>query len=134
MIVILDYGVGNVRSIANMLTKVGAANKVSADPADIRAADKLILPGVGAFDHVVSAFRASALKSVVEEKVMGGTMILGICVGMQMLGRGSEEGSLPGLNWVPGDVKRFRFDPATDLRVPHMGWNEVAVARPHALT
>lgn len=124
MIVIVDYGVGNVGSVANMLRKVGARSRVSAARADIEAADKLILPGVGHFGRGMHKLHETGLVPVLGEQVMErGKPVLGVCLGMQMMTRGSEEAAEPGLGWIDGDTHRF---PATAaLRVPHMGWNEI---------
>ena len=128
MIVIVDYGVGNLRSVSNMLRKVGADAKVSGDPADIRIADKVLLPGVGHFDHGMRMLRRSGLHEAIEEYALNaGKPILGICLGAQILGKGSEEGVEPGLGWI--DMVCRRIPPAPDLRVPHMGWNRVTVRR-----
>jgi glutamine amidotransferase len=124
MIVIVDYGVGNVGSVANMLRKVGARARISASSADIEAADKLILPGVGHFDSGMAKLNETGLVPVLEEQVLArGKPVLGICLGMQMLTRGSEEGSAPGLGWI--DAYTHRFPDMAGLRVPHMGWNTV---------
>jgi glutamine amidotransferase len=124
MIVIVDYGVGNVGSVANMLRKVGARARISASSADIEAADKLILPGVGHFDSGMAKLNETGLVPVLAEQVLAkGKPVLGICLGMQMLTRGSEEGSAPGLGWI--DAYSHRFPDMAGLRVPHMGWNTV---------
>lgn len=124
MIVIVDYGVGNVGSVLNMLRKVGAKARVSRALGDIEAADKLILPGVGHFGHGMSKLAEAGLIPVLEEQVLSRSKpILGICLGMQMMTQGSEESDVPGLGWI--DAFTHRFPDATDLRVPHMGWNVV---------
>lgn len=123
MIVIIDYGMGNVGSIQNMLKKTGFESVVSRDRSVIDAADKIILPGVGAFDAAMQSLQDLDLidllhqKAVVEKKT-----ILGICLGMQILAASSDEGSLKGLGWIDAEVKKFKSD---NLKIPHMGWNIV---------
>ncbi len=132
MIVIVDYGMGNLGSILNMLKKVGApAAKISSDPRDIEQAEKLILPGVGAFDAGMQKLRETGLVSLLNEKVIKlKTPTLGVCLGMQLIGKVSEEGELPGLGWIDAETIRFRFNPnQTRLKIPHMGWNTVKVKR-----
>lgn len=124
MIVIIDYGVGNVGSVLNMLRKAGARARISADKADIQAADKLILPGVGHFGRGMSKLRETGLVPTLNEQVIErGKPVLGICLGMQMMTRGSEESNDPGLGWI--DAYTHRFPDMAGLRVPHMGWNVV---------
>lgn len=124
MITIIDIGIGNLGAIKNMLRKIGAEVQISADEQEIRRADKLVLPGVGAFDHGMRALSESGLTDTLNEQVLGAKKsVLGICLGAQMLGNRSEEGSLPGLGWIDMDVVRFPRKPG--LRVPHMGWNSV---------
>lgn len=124
MIVIIDYGVGNVGSVANMLRKAGARARISASVADIEAADKLILPGVGHFDSGMGKLNETGLVPALTEQVIGRRKpVLGICLGMQMMTRASEEGSTPGLGWI--DATTHRFPDLAGLRVPHMGWNTV---------
>jgi glutamine amidotransferase len=131
MIVIIDYGMGNLGSIANMLKKVGAQVMVSPDAAVIATADKLILPGVGAFDQGMKNLAQYGLISLLNRKVLEDkTPILGICLGMQFMTHRSDEGKLPGLGWIEADTLRFHFGPdRTDLKIPHMGWNTVKVCK-----
>jgi glutamine amidotransferase len=131
VIVIIDYGMGNLGSILNMLKKVGAQAKVSADVEEIEKADKLILPGVGAFDSGMQRLAELGLIDVLNEKVLRRkTPTLGVCLGMQLLMKRSAEGALPGLGWIDGETIRFQFDPRqTRLKIPHMGWNTAAVQR-----
>jgi glutamine amidotransferase len=134
MVTIVDYGVGNLASIANMARKAGTACVVSSDPAVIARATKLILPGVGAFDRGMANLEERRLIPALNERVMGsGVPTLGLCLGMQLLGRGSEEGTRPGLGWLNADSVRFKFTAETSLKVPHMGWNFIEPAAPAAL-
>lgn len=131
MIAILDYGLGNVMAFQNVFKRLGIPVNVARTADDLRDADKLILPGVGAFDQAMTLFEQSGLRGRAEEMALGrGVPVIGICVGMQMLANGSEEGQLPGLGWVPGHVRKFdaaRLSHAT--RLPHMGWNDVQPVR-----
>jgi imidazole glycerol-phosphate synthase subunit HisH len=129
MIAIVDYNIGNLAAVANMLSRIGAANRITASAADIADADQIILPGNGSFDACMRNLRASGLLHVLEKKVLREhTPLLGICVGAQMLGIASAEGVEPGLGWIDMRVRRFPSMPA--LKVPHMGWSEVRSARP----
>lgn len=133
MIAIVDYDIGNVGAVANMLRRVGVPAEITADPAKIAAADRIILPGNGAFDACITNLRSTGLLPLLERRVLvEKTPLLGICVGAQMLGRRSEEGSEPGLGWLDMQVRRFPQLPG--LPVPHMGCAQVTV-RParHAL-
>lgn len=136
MISIVDYGVGNLASIQNMLKRIGIDSMISSQEKDLMAADKLILPGVGAFDTCVAQLQQSGLinclnKKVIEEK----TPVLGVCVGMQLLLEGSEEGMLAGLGWIRGrNVKFERSQMPNVYKVPHMGWTDVIVAKQSKLT
>ena len=135
MITIVDYGMGNVGSILNMLKHLGHAACISAQPDDIRHASKLILPGVGAFDAGMSNLAARGLRQALDEAVCERQVpVLGICLGMQLLSRRSEEGLLPGLGWLDAATVRFHFA-ATDSgpRIPHMGWNLAIPVRPDPL-
>lgn len=124
MIIIVDYGVGNVGSIFNMLRKIGVRARISGAERDVEMADKLILPGVGHFGHGMNKLRESGLIPVLEDQVRSRAKpVLGICLGMQMMTRGSEESVIPGLGWVDAFTRRFPDVPG--LRVPHMGWNLV---------
>ena len=132
MIVIIDYGMGNLGSILNMLKRVGVKDaKVSSDPKEIEQAEKLILPGVGAFDTGMQRLRETGLIGLLNEKVLKAkTPTLGVCLGMQLLTKISEEGELPGLGWLDAETIRFRFDQKkTGLKIPHMGWNTVQIQR-----
>jgi imidazole glycerol-phosphate synthase subunit HisH len=132
MIHIVDYGVGNCGSIANMLSHLGIANRVSGDPADIMTAERLILPGVGAFDagmgNLETRGLVEPLRRAVRERQ---TPLLGVCLGMQLLCDHSAEGSKPGLGLIKAHC--LRFDPAAAIKVPHMSWAEVDVVRPGRL-
>jgi glutamine amidotransferase len=129
MIAIVDIGVGNLGAIKNMLRKVGAQAEITGSADAIEAADKIVLPGVGAFDHGMGALAASGLMDVLNEQALDARKpVLGICLGAQMLGRKSEEGSLPGLGWIDMDVVRFPRD--AGVKIPHMGWSTVSPATP----
>jgi len=133
VITIVDYGMGNLGSIRNMLRRVGASATITGDPSEIAAATKLLLPGVGHFDAAMQQIADRGLRDVLDRKAtVERVPTLGICLGMQLLTRGSEEGRLPGLGWVDADVRRFPAD--ASLKVPHMGWNLVTPTRPSALT
>lgn len=124
MIVVVDYGVGNLSSVANMLRKAGAEVCVSREPDEIRQADKLLLPGVGHFDHGMKMLNASGLRDVLDDFALSSKRpVLGICLGGQILGKGSEEGASPGLGWIDMECRRFEVMPG--IRVPHMGWNQI---------
>jgi glutamine amidotransferase len=132
MIVIVDYGVGNLASVSNMLRKAGAEVCVSRDAGQIREAQKLLLPGVGHFDHGMNMLQASGLRPVLDEFALNTRRpVLGICLGAQILGKGSEEGRLPGLGWL--DMACRRFPDMPGVRVPHMGWNQILRKAPSAL-
>lgn len=128
MIAVIDYGIGNVNSIVNMLKKIGVEAILAKQPEDILKADKLILPGVGSFDTGMQKLKDSGLMdNLVEHAISKGKPLLGICLGMQMLGRCSEEGSEEGLGFIPFETKRFRLEEKKYLKVPHMGWNIVSI-------
>ena len=129
MITIVNYGMGNLGSLANMLKHLGVPAAIVADPDVIARAERLILPGVGAFDAAMSRIAAVAgLREVLEVKAHRERIpVLRVCLGMQLLTNGSDEGVLPGLGWIPGRTRRF--PKAEGIKVPHMGWN---VASPGA--
>ncbi|HLX90792.1 MAG TPA: imidazole glycerol phosphate synthase subunit HisH [Puia sp.] len=129
MITIVDYGVGNLGSIRNMLKKVNGDAEIASDESKIMDATKLILPGVGAFDTCARKLRESGLLPVLNKKALEEKIpLLGICVGCQLLMEKSEEGSEPGLGWVRGETVRFDPQRLNDkLKIPHMGWSEVEI-------
>ena len=127
MLIVVDYGIGNLGSIENMLRKIGAVTKISSDPDEISKADKIILPGVGSFDNGMAKLKELGLVDVLDHKAkVDKTPILGICLGMQLMACSSDEGQLPGLSWVKAKVKKFQFN-RPELKIPHMGWNDVHV-------
>ena len=128
-IVILDYGLGNLRSVQKGLEHVGASPAISGDSEEILAADGVILPGVGAF---VDAMKCLApIKGIIQDYIQSGKPILGICLGQQVLMSSSEEGKLTdGLDFISGKVLRF---PKSELKVPHMGWNNIEIKQDHPL-
>ena len=127
MLVVIDYGVGNIGSIISMIRKIGFDAVYSSDPAVIQQADKLILPGVGSYDKAMIELKRRDLLPILNEEVINKKkQILGICLGAQILGKSSEEGELPGLGWIDMQVKKFKTD---NLRVPHIGWNFVKYKR-----
>jgi imidazole glycerol-phosphate synthase subunit HisH len=133
MIFIVDYGMGNLGSILNMFRRIGVQAVVARDPESLREAEKILLPGVGSFDAAMSRIEAAGFREVLDHKVLVEKVpTLGICLGMQLLTRGSEEGRLPGLGWIPAETRRFPARPG--LKVPHMGWNMAEPASPSALT
>jgi imidazole glycerol-phosphate synthase subunit HisH len=127
MIRIVDYGVGNIQAFMTMFKRLGIPAERALTPSDLTDATRLILPGVGHFDHAMQRLNDSGMRSTLETLVMGQNVpVVGICVGMQMLAEGSDEGTMSGLNWVPGRVRAFdKHQKAAGLPMPHMGWNEV---------
>ncbi len=138
VVALVDYGAGNLHSVENALRKVGGTVALTSDPDVIRAADRIVLPGVGSFKACAEGLRAvpGVIEAMHERLFVGGAPFLGICVGMQLLAsRGLEHGETAGLGWIEGEVRAVeRTDPA--IKVPHMGWNDVALmahARDHAV-
>ncbi|ASC64864.1 imidazole glycerol phosphate synthase subunit HisH [Achromobacter denitrificans] len=131
MIAIVDYDIGNVGSVQNMLRKIGAQATITRDPAVLRAADKLILPGVGAFDEAIHNLRRFDLFDLLNELVQQERKpILGVCLGAQLMTKSSEEGSQAGLGWLDARIVKFKATSHQPLRIPHMGWNVVNPVRP----
>lgn len=133
MITIIDAGIGNLGSVGNMIRKVGGASRMATDAAGIAAAEKLILPGVGAFGHGMERLHQAGLVDAIREKARGGTPLLGICLGMQLLARDSEEDAVPGLGLVDAHIRRFSFPAGQTMAIPHVGWNDVMASRPNPL-
>lgn len=135
MIVIIDYGMGNLGSVVNMVKKAGAQAVVSTDKDAIKKAKKLILPGVGAFDNGMKNLKDRNLIPLLNEKVLEEkTTILGLCLGMQLFTQRSEEGKMLGLGWLDAETVSFKFEGANaNLKVPHMGWNTIQICQPHPL-
>lgn len=127
MITILDYGLGNVGAFANVYKRMNIPARLARSADDLADAERIILPGVGSFDHAMDLLDASGMRDALERKVMNdGVPVVGVCVGMQMLAEGSDEGERLGLGWVPGRVRHFSHSRANrNLPMPHMGWNDV---------
>lgn len=129
-IVIIDYGMGNLRSVQNKLKRINCFSEISSDPKIIDNADKLILPGVGHFANGMRKLKELNLIGILNKKVLIEKIpVLGICLGMQLMGKNSEEGIVNGLGWIEAQTVRFRV-PETDkyrFKVPHMGWNDVSI-------
>lgn len=129
-VAIIDYGVGNLRSVEKAFAATGCEAMVTGDESELRKADRLVLPGVGAFGACAKALRERGFDRLVREQVRGGTPVLGVCVGMQLLFEESDEfGSTPGLGLMRGRVRRFE----NSLVVPHVGWNRIHQRKAHAL-
>jgi glutamine amidotransferase len=135
VIAIVDYGSGNIKAIFNIYHRLGIPAFVASRAEELERATKVILPGVGAFDQVIRHLEASGIRPALADCVLNRNVpLLGVCVGMQLLAKSSDEGTLSGLGWIDGHVKKFdcsRFTQRTHL--PHMGWNDVRVVRPHPL-
>jgi glutamine amidotransferase len=131
MIIVIDYEMGNIGSIINMIKKAGGEAVLSSDIARIETAEKLILPGVGSFDTGMQNLSKLGLIDVLRRRVIRDKApILGICLGMQLLTEKSEEGALPGLGFISGQTVKFKFDNVNaNLRIPHMGWNSVNIKK-----
>jgi len=127
---IVDYGLGNINAFSNMYKRLGIEACTARTADELRAASRLILPGVGAFDHAMQLLQASGMREALDDLVLErGVPVLGVCVGMQILARGSDEGKSRGLGWVGGSVRALASRTgAGGLPLPHMGWNDVAPA------
>jgi glutamine amidotransferase len=135
LIAVVDYGLGNVRAFLNLYRRLNIEAFAATSPEDLDRAERVILPGVGHFDHAMELLEASGLRGPLDRVVLEKRVpLLGICVGMQILGRDSDEGSRPGLAWVDGRVRSFvGWEPARSLPTPHMGWNDVRPSAPGGL-
>ncbi len=134
MIVIVNYGMGNLGSIRNMFNKIGTGSTISSSADQIVTADKLVLPGVGAFDNGMTQLEQLGLLEPLIDKVIGKkTPVLGICLGMQLMTKNSEEGKKPGLGWIDARTVRFKHPATVNLKVPHMGWNSVHLRKESSL-
>lgn len=132
MLVIVNYGVGNLSSVQNMLHKTGVSVKISSDPCEILDAERIVLPGVGHFDQGMRGLNGSGLRDTIDRFALDlRRPVLGICLGAQILGKCSEEGNEQGLGWIDMNCRRLPDSPS--LRIPHMGWNQVALKRPSLL-
>jgi glutamine amidotransferase len=131
MIAIVDYGLGNVLAFANVYKGLNISVTVARSAVELEPATKIILPGVGAFDHAMELLDASGMRATLDRKAREEHVpVLGICVGMQILAASSEEGRLPGLGWIDGRVRKFSLDGLDQkTRLPHMGWNDVKPRR-----
>lgn len=129
MITIVDYGMGNLGSVRNMFKKIGADCEVTGEPQKIEKAAKILLPGVGSFDAAINRINEQGLRDILDKKAREEKVpVLGICLGMQLMVDGSEEGKLSGFSWIPGYAHKFHFENNERLKVPHMGWNLVEVS------
>jgi len=135
-IAVVDFGAGNLRSVAKALERSGLIADVSADPADVRRADGVVLPGVGAFKNAVTSLARSGLDDAIRDRLAARRPYLGLCLGLQVLfDEGDEHGVTPGLGILPGRIERFpdRTPDGTALRVPHIGWNTVKFGGDHPM-
>ncbi len=131
MITIINYNAGNIKSIQNMLKRIGVKSCISSKPEEIEQAEKLILPGVGHFDYGMRNLQESGLIGVLNKKVVADKVpLLGICLGAQLLGNRSEEGVLAGLGWIDMDIVKFdKAKMGESLKIPHMSWNEINIKK-----
>lgn len=135
MITVIDYGAGNIGSVLNMIKHVGGTAEVARNAEGVLAAKKILLPGVGSFDNAMTRLASLGLVEPLKTRAGDGIPFLGICLGMQLLANGSEEGTMAGLGLIAGQVRRFRFEgDAAALKIPHMGWNRVTPVVTHPLT
>ena len=130
MIGIIDYGVGNIKAFANIYKNLNIPFKIVKDISEFENITKLILPGVGSFDHAMISLQNSGMREKLDELVLEKeTPVIGICVGMQMLAKSSEEGTLNGLGWIDGIVKKFDKSKIKNAPLPHMGWNNLKIEK-----
>lgn len=134
MIVIVDYKMGNLGSISNIIKKIGYSSVISCDIETIKKATKIILPGVGSFNKAMQNLNELNLIEILNQKALVEKIpFLGICLGMQLLTKHSEEGNVNGLGWIDAQVKKFELSDFPELKIPHMGWNEVEIPEKHPL-
>lgn len=131
VIAVIDYDMGNLHSVCKALERAGATPKVTSSPKDLERANAIVLPGVGAFDPAMLSLRSRGLIEPIKNVIYSGKPFLGICLGMQILFESSEEGVENGLGIIPGKVKRFR--PSQEIRIPHMGWNQLEITQQRSL-
>ena len=132
MIAVVDYGMGNLRSVLNAFDAIGAPAELVAEPAQVQGAERIVLPGVGAFRDAIAALRERGLAQAVRDAAAAGRPILGLCLGMQLLATRSHEfGEHDGLGLIGGSVERISTEPG--LRIPHVGWNDLEVRRADAI-
>jgi imidazole glycerol phosphate synthase glutamine amidotransferase subunit len=131
MIKIVDYGLGNVQAFLNIYKRQNIAASIAKTAADLHGSSRIILPGVGAFDHAMELLQQSGMRETLDQLVLSqGVPVLGVCVGMQILAACSEEGQMSGLGWIPGSVRQLKGnDKHQSLRLPHMGWNDLEPLR-----
>eukprot|EP01156_Anaeramoeba_ignava_P015410 Anaeramoba_ignava/a613223_27.p2 GENE.a613223_27~~a613223_27.p2 ORF type:complete len:204 (-),score=40.86 a613223_27:261-872(-) len=130
MIAIIDYGVGNIKAFSNIYKQLNIPFKVVKNIDDFENVTKIILPGVGSFDHAMTSLQNSGMREKLDELVLQKKLpVIGICVGMQMLAKTSEEGVLKGLGWIDGVVKKFEKSKIKDAPLPHMGWNTLNIKK-----
>ncbi|MGB3756340.1 MAG: imidazole glycerol phosphate synthase subunit HisH [Rivularia sp. (in: cyanobacteria)] len=131
VIAVIDYDMGNLHSVCKALERAGATPKVTSSPKDLERANAIVLPGVGAFDPAMLSLRSRGLIEPIKNVIYSGKPFLGICLGMQILFESSEEGVENGLGIIPGKVRRFR--PSQEIRIPHMGWNQLEITQQRSL-
>jgi glutamine amidotransferase len=130
VIAIVDYDMGNLHSVCKGLEKAGATPKITDSPTELKQADAIVLPGVGAFDPAVQHLRSRGLVEPIKQVIASGKPFLGICLGLQILFERSEEGKESGLGIVAGTVRRFASEP--EITIPHMGWNQLEITQPES--
>lgn len=135
MITIINYGSGNIRAIGNIYDRLNISYKIASSPQEVHGAQKIFLPGVGAFDETISMLDKTGFREVLDKEIIQNKVpVIGICVGMQILAESSEEGSLPGLGYIKGRVKKIDETLLKQKpKLPHLGWNSIQIARENTL-